>query len=131
MKVRGHRVVLEVLMVTRSRSRETQVQPGVAKQSLVDAEQWTGNHELCVLIDGVVKRFPTAFVKINMPYHKGTVKALCMENPVQELIVGNISGATGVEECCKAEVIQQSKAISDEHEIKFDTQPTQVKNEEN
>jgi len=53
----------------------------------------TGNHELCMLINGVVKRFPTAIVKIDMPYHKGRVKALCMENPVQELIVGNVSGA--------------------------------------
>jgi len=44
----------------------------------------TGTHELCMLIDGVVKRFPTAIVKIDMPYYKGTVKALCMENPVQE-----------------------------------------------
>jgi len=25
---------------------------------------------------------PTAFVKINTPYYKGTVKTLCMENPV-------------------------------------------------
>jgi len=50
-----------------------------------------------MLIDGVVKRFLTSVVKINMPYYKGTVKALCMDNTVQELIVGNVLGATGVE----------------------------------
>ena len=54
-----------------------------------------------MLTDGVVKRFPTVFVKINTPYYKGTVKALCMENPIQELIVENTSGATGVEEQLK------------------------------
>jgi len=59
----------------------------------------TGNYELCMLVDGVVKRFPTAIVKINTPYYKGILKALCMENPVQELIVGNVSGAKGVEAC--------------------------------
>ena len=38
----------------------------------------------------VVKRFPTAIVKINTRFYEGTVKVLCME-----LIVGNVSGAKG------------------------------------
>ena len=54
----------------------------VVKRSLVEAEQMTGTHELCMLIDGVVKRFPTAIVKINTRFYEGTVKVLCMENPV-------------------------------------------------
>jgi len=88
----------------------------------------TGNHELCMLIDGVVKRFPTAIVKIYTPYYKGTVKALCMENPVQELIVGNVSRAKGVEECYEAEVTEQSDVIYDKHEdeVEGETQPKQV-----
>jgi len=49
-----------------------------------------------------------------------------MENPVQELIVGNVSGATGVEGCYEVEVTEQSEMISDEGE----TQPTAVGNEE-
>ena len=73
----------------------------------------TGNHELCMLIDGVVKRFPTAIVKIDTTYYKGTVKALCIENPVQEVIVGNVSGAKGVEACYAAEVTEQSEVIYD------------------
>ena len=52
----------------------------VVKQSLVQAEQMTGNHKLCMIIDRVVKRFPTAVVKISTPYYKGTVKALCTDN---------------------------------------------------
>ena len=86
----------------------------------------TGNHELCMLIDGVVKRFPTAFVRINTPYYKGTVKALCMENPVQELIVGNVPGAVWVEACDEPEVTEQSEAVSDRHEVECETQPKQV-----
>jgi len=96
------------------------------KQSLVEAEQMTGNHELCMLIDGVVKRFPTAIVKIDTPYYKGTVKALCMENPVQELIVGNVSGAKGVEACYEAEMTEQSEVIYNRHEVENETQPKQV-----
>jgi len=79
-----------------------------------------------MLIDGVVKRFPTAFVRINTPYYKGTVKALCMENPAQELIVGNVPGAVGVEACDEAEVTQKSEAVSDRYEDECETQPKQV-----
>jgi len=86
----------------------------------------TGTHELCMLIDRVVKRFPTAIVKIDTPYYKGTVKALCIENPVQELIVGNVSGAKGVEACYEAEVTEQSEVIYDKHEDEGETQPKQV-----
>ena len=84
--------------------RDTGSATCVVKQSLVEPEQMTRNHELCVLIDGVVKRFPTAIVKTNTPYYEGTVKALRIENPVQELIVGNVLGATGVEACYEVEV---------------------------
>jgi len=92
----------------------------------VEAEQMTGNHELCMLIDGVVKRFPTAFVKVSTPYYTGTVKALCTENPVQELLVGNVPGAVGVGACDEAEVTEQSEVVSDRHEVECEIQPKQV-----
>jgi len=52
----------------------------------------TGSYELCMLIDGVVKQFPTVTVEIDMPFYKGHAKALCMDHPVQALIIGNIPG---------------------------------------
>jgi len=64
------------------------------------------------------KRFPTAIVKIDTPYYKGTVEALCMENPVQELLVGNVSGAEGVEACYEAEVTEQSEVIYENMKLK-------------
>jgi len=57
--VNGHKVKV---------MRDTGSTTCVVKRSLVEAEQMTGNHELCMLMDGVVKRFPTAIVKIDMPY---------------------------------------------------------------
>ena len=64
----------------------------VVKSSLVMPEQMTGTHELCMLIDGVVKRYPTAVVELKTPYYTGT-KVLCMDSPVQDIIIGNIPGA--------------------------------------
>ena len=39
------------------------------------------------------------------------MKAMCMENPVQELIVGNVSGAKGVEACYEAEVTERTEVL--------------------
>ena len=69
----------------------------------------------------VVKRFPTAIVKINTRFYEGTVKVLCVENPVQELIVGNVSEAKGVEACYETEVTEQSEVIGDKHEVECET----------
>jgi len=65
----------------------------VVKSSLVKPEQMTGSYELCMLIDGVVKRYPTAVVELDTPYYTGTAKVLCMDTPVQDVIIGNIQGA--------------------------------------
>jgi len=59
----------------------------VVKMSLVKHEQMTGSCELCMLIDKVVtySRF------------RGTAEVLCMETPVQDIIIDNISGALGTD----------------------------------
>jgi len=48
-----------------------------------------------MLIDGIVKRYPTAMVELDTPYFSGKTKVLCMDNPVQD-IIGNVPEATGV-----------------------------------
>ena len=50
-----------------------------------------------MLIDGVVKRYPTALVELETPYYTGIAKVLCIETPVQDIIIGNIPGASGFE----------------------------------
>ena len=49
----------------------------VVKTDLVKPEQMTGSYELCMLTDGVIKRFPTATVEIDTPFYKGCAKVLC------------------------------------------------------
>ena len=61
-----------------------------------EPEQMTGSCELCILIDGIVKQFPTASVELDIPFYKGQAKALCMDNPVRELVIGNSPGAHGL-----------------------------------
>lgn len=72
--------------------RDTGCTGVVVRESLVKKSQLTGEHKTCVLIDGTVRRFPVAEIEVDTPYFVGKVPALCMANPVYELILGNIDG---------------------------------------
>lgn len=65
----------------------------VVKSEHVSQEQFTGRSIECVLIDGTVRKVPEAIISIQTPFLSGKVKALCMTNPVYDLIIGNIDGA--------------------------------------
>ena len=67
----------------------------VIRRSLVRDEQLTGLQQLCVLIDGTVRRVDEAEVEVQTPFFSGKVKAMCMQKPIYDLIVGNIPGVRG------------------------------------
>ncbi|XP_071964120.1 uncharacterized protein [Antedon mediterranea] len=64
----------------------------VVKKDLVSAEQLTGKEKTCVLIDGTVRNLPVALIQVNTPFFSGNTYALCMNNPIYDLILGNIAG---------------------------------------
>jgi len=67
-----------------------------------------------MLIDGVVKRYPPAIVDLDTPYYTGMVKVLCMDTPVQDIIVGNIPGARGPDTDTKPRKVKYtSQCITD------------------
>ena len=78
--------------------RDTGCSTVVVRRDLVQPDQFTGSKEACVLIDGVVKYYPTAVIELQTPFFTGTTKAMCMENPIHYLIIGNIQGARMPEE---------------------------------
>ena len=73
--------------------RDTGCNSGVIRKELVDKTLLTGEKQNCLLIDGTIRKFPTATINVDTPYYSGEMKVLCMENPVYDLIIGNISGA--------------------------------------
>ena len=70
--------------------RDTGCSTVVVKGELVDDEQMTGGTETCILIDGTVRRTPVAEIEIETPYYTRKVKAVCMENPLYDAIIGNV-----------------------------------------
>ncbi|PIK59722.1 hypothetical protein BSL78_03385 [Apostichopus japonicus] len=57
-----------------------------------DRDQFLGSTRNCVLLDGTVRIVPVAKIRISTPYFEGEVEALCMEQPLYDLILGNIEG---------------------------------------
>jgi len=74
--------------------RDTGCSSVVVRRSLVPDNKLTVQEALCILIDGTIRRTPVAKIFVDMPYYTGPTTAVCMTNPIYDLIVGNFKGAT-------------------------------------
>lgn len=53
--------------------RDTGCSTVVVRRDLVQPDQFTGSKEACVLIDGVVKYYPTAVIELQTPCRRQLV----------------------------------------------------------
>jgi len=72
--------------------RDTGCSTVIVRESLVSNDQLTGESRMCILIDGTVRKTPVANIHVQTPYLSGTVKAICMKQPIYDLIIGNVEG---------------------------------------
>ena len=73
--------------------RDTGCTGVIVKQSLVPESSFTGKSHMCMMVDRSTLEVPEAKVYLSTSYFEGEVIALCMENPLVEVILGNIQGA--------------------------------------
>ena len=64
----------------------------VIRKELVDPNEFTGELQSLLTIDRTLLRVPTAKVFVDTPLFTGTVLALCIVDPICDLIIGNIDG---------------------------------------
>lgn len=64
----------------------------VLRRLFVRDSKLTGRIRTIRLLDGSVRRLPEAKVGIDCPFFKGTIHAACMESPLYDVILGNVSG---------------------------------------
>jgi len=72
--------------------RDTGCSSVVVRAALVSKEEYTGGTRKCLLMDGTPKFCPIALITISTPYIEGKVEAMVMDNPVYDLIIGNVQG---------------------------------------
>jgi hypothetical protein len=73
--------------------RDTGCSSAAVRTSLVETHQRTGRETTCLLIDGTERKFPVARIHVSTPYFTGYTDAMCMENPLYDLIIGNVHGS--------------------------------------
>ena len=78
--------------------RDTGCSTVVVRRDIVTDGQLGGRVQPCVLLDGTVRRVPVACIKVDTPFFSGKIEALCMDNPLYDLIIGNITGARSPQE---------------------------------
>ena len=76
--------------------RDTGCSTIVVQRSLVTDDKLTGREERCILIDGTVRSTPVAEIFVEMPFYSGVTTAVCMKNPIYDLVIGNVPGARDV-----------------------------------
>ena len=64
----------------------------IVKKNLVEEKQLTGKVAFCILADGTKRKFPVGNFNIDTPYYTGKEEALCMPEPVCDLVLRNIDG---------------------------------------
>ena len=61
------------------------------KRCLLRKQDFTGEKEKCTMFDGSETMLDVAFAHIETPFYTGIVKALALNNPVADIILGNIA----------------------------------------
>ena len=91
--------------------RDTGCTSAVVRRSLVTMDQMTDKKWSCALIDRTIRRLPVAKLQVDTPYYKGELYAMCVEDPIYDLIIGNIQGVQTPSRIDKKEVEMVEKAV--------------------
>ncbi|KAL1441895.1 hypothetical protein MTO96_008211 [Rhipicephalus appendiculatus] len=93
--------------------RDTGCNTVIVRRKLVKEEELTGRNKLVYLVDGTARMLPEARIEVDTPYFTGHLTALCLQDPLYDIILGNIDGARPPDDPRK----ETKKSVST-HELK-------------
>ena len=73
--------------------RDTGCTGVVVRRSLVSDGQMLNKQSGVTLINNYEQRCPMARINIDCPFFRGTMDALCIDDPAHDLVIGNIEGS--------------------------------------
>ena len=82
----------------------------VVSRSLVTMDQMTDKKWSCALIDRAICKLPVAKLQVDTPYYKRELYAMCVEDPIYDLIIGHIQGVQTLSSIDRKEVEVGEKA---------------------
>ncbi|XP_049267363.1 uncharacterized protein LOC125756539 [Rhipicephalus sanguineus] len=72
--------------------RDTGCDSIIVKRSLVADSKLTGKISSIYLLDGRLMKLPEAHVEIISPFFTGQTRAICMDSPLYDVVLGNVEG---------------------------------------
>ena len=101
------------------------------KRSLVSDDQLVGKESYVTLIDETTQKYPLAVIDVDCPFFTGKTEALCMEDTLYDLVIGNIDGSKLPEMShFSAAAVTRSQAKQSENACKKLKVPDQIINED-
>ena len=73
--------------------RDTGCTGCVIRSSLVSNDHFLGKASDVTLINETTQRYPLALIDIDCPFFSGQTEALCMDNTLYDVVIGNIDGS--------------------------------------
>ena len=73
--------------------RDTGCTGVVVRTDLVSDEQMLGKELDVTLINESILKYPVARISVECPFFNGITEALCMEDTLYDLVIGNIDGS--------------------------------------
>ena len=73
--------------------RDTGCSGVIIRRELKEETDFTGEIRHIMTVDRSIKRAPIAKAEVDTPFYVGTVEALCLQDPIFDLIIGNVPGA--------------------------------------
>ena len=92
--------------------RDTDCNGVVVKRSLVCDDELTGEIGKLTSLDRSVIEAPVAHITIHTPFYEGRVEALCLDNPINDLVLGNIDGVRSPDDPKPLNFEKQSAALT-------------------
>jgi len=89
--------------------RDTGCSGVVVKKELVAEDQYIGEYNHMVLIDGTVRKVPVARIYVDTPYLTGIVEAQCLPHAIHDLVIGNVPGARAADDPSHSQETDTSK----------------------
>ena len=73
--------------------RDTGCSGVIVKKKFVRDDLLTGESKLIVRIDNTIVKAPVANIEVDTPYYTGVTEAVCLDDALYDLVIGNIDGA--------------------------------------
>ena len=78
--------------------RDTGCNGLIVRRELVKKEDFTGSMGYVMAIHRTLKEAPIVEIKVDTPYYTGVTQAICLRDPLFDLVIGNIPGARNLDD---------------------------------